>query len=285
MRKHRIRVFTPLLLLAAAFPTIAHAQNALTPKISGNEITAKIQLPGGIEADLAITFEQVVGLNAGALTLSAALLDPADPSLLARLPAGGWVSLPATFPVLVRVEPTASSTLSFSGVSKLSIYTHALTLTANSPLRIFKAPNSAGTFQDITGFLELGSVRAGGTNDKYSDFVIVVDTRPVDTVIADKFDSLQSALTTHASTMPPTVVNDLQQRLTNARGLYQAGSVSGAISAVLAFAEEVKKQSGSAIPDVYRANSNVVNVAGMLRAGADTLKFSLAVKANSVLGP
>jgi uncharacterized protein DUF6689 len=285
MKKHRIKVFTSLLLLAAAFPTIAHAQIALTPKISGNEITAKIQLPGGIEADLVITFEQVVGLNPGALALSAGLVDPSDPSLLARLPAGGLVSLPATFPVLVRVEPTASSALSFSGVSKLSIHTHALTLTANSPLRIFKAPNSAGTFQDMTGFLELGTVRAGGGTGSYSDFVIVADTRPVDTVIADKFDSLQSALTTHASTMPPAVVNDLQQRLANARGLYEAGSIADAISAVLAFGDEVKKQSGSAIPDVYRANSSVVNVAGLLRAGADTLKFSLAVKANTVPRP
>jgi len=282
---HRIKVFTSLLLFAAAFAPIAHAQQALTQKISGNEITAKIQLPGGIEADLAITFEQVVGLNPGALTLSAALLDPSDPSLLARLPAGGLVSFPAAFPVLVRVEPTASSALSFSGVSKLSIYTQALPMTVNSPLRMFKAPNSAGTFQDMTGFLEHGSVRAGGGTGNYSDFVIVADTRPVDTVIADKFDSVQSTLTTHASTMPPAVVNDLQQRLANARNLYQAGSISGAISAVLALGEEVKKQSGSAIPDVYRANSSVVNVAGLLRAGADTLKFSLAVKANSVPVP
>jgi hypothetical protein len=42
----------------------------------------------------------------------------------------------------------------------------------------------------------------------------------------------------------------------------------------------VKAQSGSAIPDVWRANSTLVNVAGILRASADTLRFSLVFKAN-----
>lgn len=285
MKGLHIRVFLAFLLLTGTLAPQAQGQVILTPNISGNELTAKIQLPGGIEADLAITFEQAVGLHPAALTLSAALLDPSDPSLLARLPAGGLVSLPAGFPVLVRVEPTASSALSFSGISKVSLYTHALTLTTNSPLRIFKAPNSAGTFQDMTGFLELGSVRAGGGTGGYSDFMIVADTRLLDTVIVDKFDALQSSLNAHASAMPAAVASDLQQRLADARGLYQAGSTSGAIAAVVSFADEVKKQSGSAIADVYRANSSVVNVAGLLRAGADTLKFSLAVKGNSVPGP
>lgn len=285
MKRPLIKVFLASLILCGTLLPQAQGQVVLTPKISGNELTAKIQLPGGIEADLAMTFEQAVGLHPAALSLSAALLDPSEPSLLTRLPAGGLVSLPVGFPVLVRVEPTASSALSFSGISRVSLYTHALTLTSNSPLRIFKAPNATGTFQDMTGFLELGSVRAGGGTGSYSDFIIVADTRPVAAVITEKFDSLQSALNTHSATMPAAVASDLQQRLAHARGLHEAGSTSGAISAVISFADEVKKQSGSAIPDVYRANSSVVNVAGLLRAGADTLKFSLAVKANSVPGP
>lgn len=281
MKNFRMKSLASAVAFVALFGGRALGQVVLTPKITGNEVTAKIQLAGGVEADLAIAFEQVVGLNASALSLTAALLDPADPSLLSRLPAGGLVSLPAIFPVLVRIEPTASSTLSFSGISKVSLYTHNLTLTANSPLRIFKAPNPSGTFQDMTGFLEMGSVRAGGGTGSYSDFLIVADTRPVDAVITEKFDGLLSALNAHSSAMPAAVAADLQQRLANAHGLYQAGSFAGAISAVASFGEEVKKQSGSAIPDVYRAGSTIVNVAGLLRGGADTLKFSLAVKANS----
>lgn len=275
----RAAVFS-LALCFGLLASTAVAQPVLTPRISGNELTAKIQLPGALEADLTLQFEQVVGLNPNALVLSATLVDPMDPALLARLPEGGLVGIPAGFPVLVRIEPTASSPLSFSGVSRVSVYTHNLTLGAHSPLRLLKAPHGSGAFQDITGFLELGSVRAGGGTDGYSDFLIVADTRPVDTVIGLKFDAIQDALTAHAAVVPSPVLQDLQARLQNARALFQAGSISAAINAVIAFGEEIKRQSGASIPDVYRANSPLVNVAGLLRSGADTLKFSLTVKSN-----
>jgi hypothetical protein len=42
----------------------------------------------------------------------------------------------------------------------------------------------------------------------------------------------------------------------------------------------VKDQSGAAIPNVWQANNPVVNVAGLLRSAADTLKFSLTLKSN-----
>jgi hypothetical protein len=275
----RANVFALTLVSGLFTSSLAVGQTVLTPKISGNELTAKIQLGAGIEADLTITFEQVVGLNPAALSLSATLLDPTDPTVLARLPEGGAVTVPVSFPVLVRIEPTASSALSFSGISRISLHTHNLTLGTNSALRLFKAPSS-GPFQDMTGFLAIGSVRAGGGTNSYSDFLIVVDARPLDTVIVGKFDALQTALTAHAASMPPAVHQDLQSRLNNARGLYDGGSFSAAINAVGAFAEEVKRQSGAAIPDVYRANSPVINVAGLLRSAADTLKFSLTVKSS-----
>lgn len=281
----RANVFALTFISGLFASSLAVGQTVLTPKISGNELTAKIQLGPGIEADLTITFEQVVGLNPAALSLSATLLDPTDPALLARLPEGGAVSVPVSFPVLVRIEPTASSALSFSGISRISLHTHNLTLGTNSPLRLFKAPQSSGPFQDMTGFLAIGSVRAGGGTNSYSDFLIVVDARPVDTVIVGKFDALQASLTAHAASMPPAVLQDLQGRLNSARGLYEAGSFPAAINAVGAFAEEVKRQSGAAIPDVYRANSPVINVAGLLRSAADTLKFSLTVKSSQPLLP
>lgn len=272
------RVVVGVFLGALALVGTAPGQSNIVPTISGNTVTAKIQLAQGIEADLSIVFEQAVGLNANALTISAALVDPSDAVLLARLPSS-LISVPATFPVLVHVDPTAASGLSFSGVYKISLYTHALTLTTNSPLRLFQAP-TGGAFQDITSFLELGSVRAGGGPGSMSEFLIVADTRPIDTVIVAKFDAVQSALTANASSMPPAVSSDLQQRLSNARSAYTAGTLAIAIDAVAAFATAVKSQSGSAIPDVWRANSSLVNTAGLLRCGADTLKFSLSAKAN-----
>jgi hypothetical protein len=266
-----------LALVLAAFALVPAllAQAPITPTISGNELSAKIQLAGGIGAELKITFEQVVGLSPTALSLTATLVDPQDPSLLARLPQGAGV--PAGFPVLVRVEPTASSALSFQGVYRVSLYTQNLVFQA--PLRLFRA-DASSPFQDMTGLLDAGSVRAGGSGPGFSEFLIVADLRPLEGVIVSKFDGLDAALAANSSAIAPPVLADLQQRLANARSLYEAGSIPGAINAVSGFADEVKKQSGTAIPDVWRANSTLVNVAGLLRAGADTLRFSLTIRAN-----
>lgn len=276
MRPSRLFVVVASVLVMTS---VLSAQITLTPTISNNVLTAGIQLPGGVGADLSITFEQVIGLNANALSLTAALVDVTDTSILTRLPDPSLISLPASFPVIVHIEPTPTSPLSFSGIYNLSLYTHNLTLTTNSPLRLFRSP-SGGVFQDMTGYLGTGSVRAGGSSPGFSDFLIVVDTRSVDSVINAKFDALQALLSTNSATMPSSVAGDLQQRLNQARSLYKSGSLAAAIDAITDFSSQVKMQSGTNIPDVWRANSSLVNVAGLLRSAADTLKFSLNLKAN-----
>jgi hypothetical protein len=275
MRRRLCTVITSVLTLALC--SLPGNAETLVPTISGNELTARIELPGGLTADLTLTFENAVGLNPGALVLSASPIIPADLSLLSRLGAG--VSIPVGFPVVVRIDPSASSALSFEGVYKLSIYTHNLTLGANSPLRLYRAPNG-GAFGDMTGSLQAGSVRAGGSGPGFSEFLIAVDTRMIDSVISAKFDAVQNHLSANWSSILPTVAADLQQRLNQARAAYASGALAAAIDGVSGFADEVKKQSGSAIPNVWRANGGPVNAAGLLRSAADTLKFSLVFKSN-----
>jgi hypothetical protein len=268
-------LFSVLLLSASSVPGLA--QTALVPTISGDELTARIELAGDIAADLTITFEKVVGLNANALSLSATLVNPTDLTLLSRL--GSGVSIPSGFPVIVRIEPSASSALSFEGVYKLSLYTNNLTLGANSPLRLYRAPQG-GAFGDMTGFLQAGSVRAGGSGPGFSEFLIAADTRAVDSVISGKFDALQAQLSANSASIAPAVAADLQQRLSQARAAYDSGALSTAIDAISGFGDEVKKQSGAAIPNVWQAAGGPANVAGLLRSSADTLKFSLVFKSN-----
>lgn len=276
MRRHLCTVITSVLVLS--FCSLPGVAETLVPTISGNELTARIELAGDVTADLTITFEGVVGLNPAALALSASVVNPTDLAFLARMPDPA-VSLPAGFPVVVRIEPTASSALSFEGVYKLSLYTHNLTFAANSPLRLYRAPQN-GAFQDMTGFLQAGSVRAGGSGPGFSEFVLVADARAVDSVIASKFDAVQSQLSANWSAINPAVAADLQERLNQARTAYGLGGIAAAIDGVAGFADEVKKQSGAAIPNVWRANGGPVNVAGLLRSAADTLKFSLVFKSN-----
>jgi len=268
-------LFSVLLLFASPVPGLA--QTALIPTISGNELTARIELGGVVAADLTITFEKVVGLNANALSLSATLVNPTDLTLLSRL--GSGVSIPSGFPVLVRIEPSASSALSFEGVYKLSLYTNNLTLGANSPLRLYRAPQG-GAFGDMTGFLQAGSVRAGGSGPGFSEFLIAADVHAVDSVIAGKFDALQGQLSANSASIAPAVAADLQQRLSQARAAYDSGALSTAIDGISGFGDEVKKQSGAAIPNVWQATGGPANVAGLLRSSADTLKFSLVFKSN-----
>jgi hypothetical protein len=276
MRNHLGPVLFSVLILSAS-PVPGIAQTALTPSISGNELTARIELAGTVAADLSVKFESVVGLNPSALALSATIVNPSDLMLISRLPSG--VSIPSGFPVVLRIEPTSSSALAFEGVYNLSLYTHNLTLGANSPLRLYRA-SGGGSFQDMTGYLQAGSVRAGGSGPGFSEFLIAADTRNVDSVIVGKFDALQGQLSANSSAIAPAVAADLQQRLNQARAAYNTGAVAAAIDAVAGFGDEVKKQSGAATPNVWRANGGPANVAGLLRSSADTLKYSLVFKSN-----
>ena len=102
-------------------------------EIDGNVATADVAI-GSASATLTIRFENVVGLSAENLGLSAKLVDPLAP-LASRLASG--VSLPAALPLVVKISPPASGGLSFSGVVSVELYTHDLQFTVGSPFRLF----------------------------------------------------------------------------------------------------------------------------------------------------
>jgi hypothetical protein len=259
----------------------AIAQTPFPLTISGNQAQADIDLPGGLGVDLTITFPNVVGLTPGALNLSATVVNPLDPGLLARLPGILQVSVPSAFPVLLQIDPSASSVLTFEGTYKISLHTHNLSLDRAVPLALFKAPDG-GLFRDVTQYEGRGSYRVDGGGGDFSEFLIVMDLRPIDTVIADKFDALQGLLSTYAGSIPTTVLTTLQGQLSQARTLYQLGSIVQAISQVNALLGYVNDHSGDDIPDVWRAQDpSHVDVAGLFRAAAGTLRFSLDRKTNA----
>jgi hypothetical protein len=247
--------------------------------ISGNEAQASFELPGGIGADLTLAFDSAVGLVPAALDVTVALVNPIDPALLARFPPGG-VGIPIAFPVLLKITPSATSALSFSGAYTISLHTHNLRLDALLPLSLLKA-SDGGPFHDITSWEGRGSYRDDGSGGDFSEFLIAVDLRQIDAVIVGKFDALQATLNDNADVMAPAAVTALQADLTQARVHYQEGDLRRAIGEIRDFSRYVKRHGGEEIPDVWRANcSPVVNVAGLLRSGADTLKFSLDRKSN-----
>lgn len=273
----RVLPTAPLFACALVHAAAVCAQTPVPLTISGRTATALVELPGEYAVDLSIAFEEVVGLNPNALDVSARLVTPLDLGLLARLPAG--VTLPSGLPVVIRIEPTPSSALSFEGVVTVTLHTHNLELDLRSPLGLFSA-SSGGPFREITRRVSMGSYRVDGSSGGFSEFLIARDRRNIDSVIAGKFGDLRAVLQDHASAVPAGLFAALQLQLDQAEALFSYGLLEAAIGVVAAFARAVEAQSGALIPDVWRANDDRANVAGLLRAGADTLKYSLTAKAN-----
>jgi hypothetical protein len=262
------------LVLLAVLPATAATQGIVSAVVNGNSVTATVSLPIGLGADVTLSFENVTGLSLSSLGVSAEVVSPTNPALLARLPSG---SVPVGFPVLLRIEPPAAGGLSFRGITSLEIHTHNLQYAAGCPLRIYSA-HAGEPFKDITVSMGAGSYRARGSEGGFSDFLIVSDTRPVDQVITAKFDGLEEELDEYAGSLPATLYDDLSARLAAARDDFAQGATAAAIQDIDGFLAVVQQHSGTDIPDVWRAARDVENVAGYLRASALTLRFSLSVK-------
>lgn len=266
------------LVLLIGLQQHAFAAAPLNVSVDENVLTADLQLAGGHAAKLTVTFENVVGLSADSLNVSARAINPQDFSLLSRL--GNNVSgIPAGFPMLISIEPDPARGLSFSGVVNIEVYTHDLDFVAASPLRLYSAPHG-GHFEDITVMHGAGSYRSGGTKGNFSEFIIAVDTRTPLAAAGDKLQSLRSLLDGFSTSIDATTYDELSGLLSGAETAYASGSLVATVSYVEAFADAVEDH-GSDIPNVWSASHSLENVAGKLRAAAATLRFSLTLALNN----
>jgi uncharacterized protein DUF6689 len=266
------------LVLGAALPAAALPPGIASATISGNTVTARVSLPGGLGADVDLSFGNVSGLSLANLGLSAALVNPFDPAFFSRLPSGSVLALP----VVLRIEPPVAGGLAFHGVSSLSIHTENLQYTVGTPLRLFAA-HAGESFKDITNGMGAGSYRARGTEGGFSDFVIVVDLRSLTQVLRNKFDQVEDELDEYAGDMPAALHADLAARLAAARDDAAHGDRAAAIQELDGFLAVVQLHSGTDIPDLWRSARDVDNAAGYLREAALTLRFSLGLS-GSFLG-
>lgn len=270
-----------LMLILLAASTASGANSIVGVTVDGDVATARIELAGTLDADLTIEFENVVGLSATNLGLSAEIVSPADLLLLSRLPVLGGGGITSGFPVLVRISPPTTGGLSFSGVVSVELYTHDLLYTVGTPLRLFSAPDG-GAFRDITNSMGSGSYRVRGSKGQFSEFLIVADLRTTDTVIDTKFNRLRKLLDDYALKINTAAYTELDSLLTGARNQYDSGNTVAAIGQVEAFGEAVAARSGSDIPDIWRSAHDLDNIAGELRAAVGTLRFSLSLASNNL---
>lgn len=262
--------------LALATPAQA-ASGIYEIQIDGNEAKADISI-GSVGATLTIRFENVVGLSAQNLGLSAQVVDPLSPGFASRL--GSGVSLPAAFPLVVKISPPASGGLSFSGTVEVELHTHNLQYTIGSPLRLFSAPDG-GDYTDVTTFVAAGSVRSGGSKGSFSEFIIAADVRPLASVISGKYSKLSTLINQNAASMGGTLSSELISLYNASANAYANGNLVAAIEYLEAFEDRVRAASGTQLPDVWRSSGDLVNVAGLLRSASATLRYSLALASNA----
>jgi hypothetical protein len=242
----------------------------LTITINGNEVSASINILG-IGADFALRFEQAKNLNLFSLGLSVQVINPLDPALLARLPDGDLLSIPLALPLMISVDPPAKGGLSFANAVEVELHTHLLPFAINSPLRIYKA-EPGGMFYDITDDIRSGSVRARGRTGGFSDFLILVDLTPRTVAADEKYEYLEQTL---LGVPDDAVRKALQTDLAASRSAFDAGNYAGARATLILFEDRVRRHAGTAIPNRWRAQRDLDNVAGELLSEASSLRFAL----------
>ena len=270
LRRHAWWIPLALLLAGAA-----SAQSLpVSTEVAGNTATVQvgnIGADGHALADLSFTFDQVEGLTAQSLGVSARLVDLGDPVLLARLPSLPASELASSLPLLVTVEPPAAGGLSFRRSGRFELHTHALAYAPGSSYRVFKAP-LGGQFRDVTEEIAPGSVRARSRYGGFSEFLVLADVRETSAVVAEKIGYLRGRI----DALPASEQGAFDARLDGVEAALAARDYADAIAGIDAISARATDRAGSHIPDVWRATRDVQNLAGELIAGAATLKFSVA---------
>ena len=262
-----IRSLACALLLA---PAAAPAQLLpLDVAVAGDTATVRVGAPQVPLLDLRLDFDEADGLTPASLGLDADLVATTSTSLLARL-GSTQLSIPAALPVLLTVQPPMLGGLSFERRVHVEVHTHRLPYTAGSRFRLFKAPID-GAFRDITTAVEPGSVRTRGTTGGFSQFLVVYDLRPTDTVVAQKLAWLRGRL----DLLPPGEAVPLRNRLDAIEGAVAVADWTTASTNIAAFRDRVTSRAGGQIPATWTAVGTGANHAGELLAGLDTLEFSV----------
>ena len=256
----RAQVLDPL--LATAVP--------VTVQASGDTATVEVKLLNQSLADVTLSFDDASGLSPSSLGITAELVNPTAPSLLARLPYLELNQLAGALPLLVTIEPPANGGLSFDRTVRVEIHTHLLAYTPGSSYRLFKAP-LGGEFRDITDEIASGSVRARGTTGGFSQFLILADLRETGTVIGQKVEWLRDRI----DLLPAGEQPAFDAYLDTVESAVASADFPTAIATLDLFRARAAARAGNQLAATWQPGS-AQNHAGELISGAATLKFSVS---------
>ncbi|APD91122.1 hypothetical protein BM524_15675 [Alteromonas mediterranea] len=266
---------TAVTTLSLLLLTSAQAQvvSPATLTIDDNKIQAKLELTSLIEVDLTVEFENSIGLNANTIDITAELLDPTDLTITDRLPSS-LTSAVSGFPVLVSISPKADAGFGFEGLAMVELYTKAIHYTPTIPWRLFTS-HDGGTFEDITTLTSSGSYRARGSTGQFSDFIILLDTRPSALVINEKAASIANTVNNNRDKITALLEAAIDSGINDIQSALIVNDNDAALTAVDSLITLIENASGSEIADVWRSSGDLVNVKGQLLTQLQTLRFSL----------
>ncbi len=271
--RRAMRGFALCLLFFCA--TAAHAQ--VTVSIVGDTATATISLPapsGTYDAVFTVEFDNPRNLSETCLGLTADVLDATEiANIQSRLPSPGTQSIDPNFPVRVTVEPSPACGLAFDNEIRVEMHTGELTYTSFSPYRLFKAPLGQPFF-DITSAVVSGSVRARGSSGGFSEFVMVLtSTQNYDGDVFEDFDDLANEIKSPSLTATAQATLEADAALANAA--YDVGNYTQAIAYLDQFETHLRSLAGTAVPNQWRAQRDLVDDTGEILSIVATLRFNL----------
>ena len=255
--------------------TSAQAASQVDVTYTNDGFTAQVKLTSLIELEVAVRFENAVGVAAENFDLNFQLVSPLNTSVLNRLP-GTLVSLPVDFPVLISIQPIAGRGFSFEGVAEIEIYTKNLQYIAGSPLRLFHSSNG-GQFKDITVTTGAGSYRARGGMGTFSDFLIVTDLRTPTSVITSKVSSFGDYLQTQSSLIASPTYSVLSAAFSTLQSQVNNGNYSSALTTINEVIAILETAESAVMPSIWRSSKDLENVGGTLLAQARTIRYSLRI--------
>ncbi len=236
-------LWSPYAVVAPGFTPSSPGENVVVEPIEG----------------VKLLFEEVVE---GGYTTATVTESPSRTS-----PLGSYVPLYADAPAGARND------FSYVDLTTESIYSRLILVEIYFPgSRMFFAHDTGDTFRDVT--IEGSIEDARGVISRFSEAVLVEDTRPLTTVVAYKFQRLLNYLAS-----PPPLSNDycpegglltLLGYAVRAENLYDQGEIADALETLARMNEMVRSMAGWCIPDTVPENQ-----AGEILALSKTLMFSL----------
>lgn len=267
---------TSLLLVSSAS---ALAQIVYTIDLPNNKAEADITLPnpggGSFHATLELQFHEVINLNPTCLGISAIVLEGAALAAVeARLPlSANSFGIDPAFPMAITVEPPVNCGLEFSDDVHIEIHTENLLYTPQSPYRLMKAPIGS-PFREITNAVLPGSTRARGSGGRFSELVIaksLISDPPLEALLG--FEDLRARIQQPDLSLVARKVLNVHYRL--AKAAFDNADYPGAIARIAALEIDAEGFAGTAIPNRWRSQRDLINAEGEILGLTSSLRHRI----------